>query len=83
MFDSAYITCPCCGEFTEFQSKAGDCKCTDYYNGDIPENIAISLDGQTSKCDKCGVQVTIEYPPRLKGVTVKAIIKRNIDESND
>lgn len=74
MFDSVHVKCPHCGEFVEFQSKAGDCILRDYQPDDVPSDIALDVDGKVSECQNCKelVKIVIDTIPvltvRMKGV---------------
>lgn len=60
MFDSVYGRCPECNSPVEFQSKAGVCVLTNYSaSSGVPPEIAKSIDGDSSSCDKCGTLVYI------------------------
>ena len=57
MFDSVYLDCPECGDYVEFQSKAGDCELHRYYKGDgVPMDVAADILGQSRRCKnpECG-----------------------------
>ena len=57
MFDSVYVTCPKCGGSVEFQSKAGECLCINYAQGQVPAIIAADLDGDSEFCRLCGEEI--------------------------
>jgi len=54
MFDSVYVKCKNCGEFVEFQSKAGDCNLDEYDISNCPPKIAGDIAGETQLCRNCG-----------------------------
>ena len=64
MFDSVYITCPKCGDDTEFQSKAGPCMCNDYRVFNAPLSVLASIvEGDVYPrdgcCEHCGHKLEI------------------------
>ena len=59
MFDSVNVTCPNCGEFVEFQSKAGDCVLDCYGEASVPGEIAKDIANDTEECRYCGIEVGV------------------------
>ena len=60
MFDRLYVDCPRCGEFVEFQSKAGDCTLTSYYIHSVPSEIALDCKDDVEQCPSCLINVGLQ-----------------------
>ncbi len=60
-FDSVVFDClnPECKGHIQFQSKAGDCDLTVYFQPQVPVDIALDVDGDSTQCDKCGTLYTV------------------------
>ena len=59
MFDELLVKCPNCNKEVSFQSKAGECIMHTYHIDDVPDGIAIDLDGEYMICSNCGNYVSI------------------------
>lgn len=63
MFDSVLLSCPKCHNAVEFQSKAGKCTLHTYTSNQVPIEIAIDINGDTTVCENCGYVVTASITP--------------------
>lgn len=59
MHDTLVISCPRCGEETEFQSKAGPCSMTEYQVYDAPLAILAVVAGERFDCPGCEKPFTV------------------------
>ena len=72
MFDSLYVSCPCCGNSVEFQSKAGDCNLNEYTVNNVDPRVALDLQNDEEKCESClnwiklNVQSIVVVAPYIK-----------------
>lgn len=67
MFDSVMVECPKCTCEIEFQSKAGECTLRAYKEDNIPNAIAVDIEGHVQECFKCGTKLraVLIMKPRL------------------
>lgn len=61
LFDRVYATCPTCGRWVEWQSKAGDCSMTDYLADSVPPEIAADIMHEEAECG-CGTVLRVGPP---------------------
>ncbi len=67
MFDTVLVPCPKCGEVSEFQSKGGDCRLSEYTLDNCPQDVLSDVNRHSpNTCDKCGSK----YMVGLKEVTI-------------
>lgn len=50
-FDRVWVKCPVCGADVGFQSKAGQCRMSDYRTHAVPLEIAGDLHGESETCE--------------------------------
>jgi hypothetical protein len=69
MYDVVVFTCPRCESDIEVQSKAGDCAMAHIDQGEVPIDIARSIEGETVECESrnCGTvwTVVVKSNPRV------------------
>ena len=67
MFDTVHFRCPSCGDGMEEQSKAGNCRLSNYSAGSVPMSIADNMVGETMWCSTCDGEFTIDVEsPNLR-----------------
>ncbi len=73
-FDSLYVDCPHCTAGIEFQSKSGGCMMDRYTKDTLPVNVAIGMQGDIEKCEKCGKAVELNCGLRITAVVTLKIL---------
>jgi DNA-directed RNA polymerase subunit RPC12/RpoP len=75
MFDTFYTNCGECGNKIVFQSKADECRLSEYDYSNLPIKIAIDLNFEKGICSKCGSTVEFVYHGSLtvnpRDITIK------------
>lgn len=59
LYDRVQAPCPNCGNWVEWQSKAGECNMSTYFINAVPVEIAKDILNEIQNCDECGRSVKI------------------------
>jgi len=63
MYDSVTDRCSECGNLLEWQSKAGECYCSNFSIESVPTEVAKDINEQVEMCPNCGACHIIEIAP--------------------
>lgn len=83
MFDTVRFKCPNCGEFVEYQSKAGRCMLNLYDEDAVPPEIARDLHGDIDDCYHCGQEMVLKVQHPIQSVVMQAIKSEDWEENFD
>jgi len=64
MFDSVYVKCPKCETENEFQSKSGDCLCSNYTLENCPEDVLFDVNRHSPYRCECGILYEVDIEKR-------------------
>jgi len=65
MFDTVIVSCPNCGEETEFQSKSGDCMLRHYTLEDCPDDVLSNVNRHAPYDCHCGVSFEVDVYKKI------------------